>query len=78
MGPSGVRTRARYTLQREPSADCSGTSSFAASGWQGSFYPKGLRPAEYLSYYTQHFCTAEVDSTLYATPNVSVVGSWNA
>src|SRR5260370_7430304 len=55
-----------------------GTSSFMATGWQGSFYPKGLRPADYLSYYAQHFDTVEIDSTFYATPNVSVVRSWNA
>jgi hypothetical protein len=54
-----------------------GTSSFTATGWQGSFYPKGLRPADYLSYYAQHFDTVEIDSTFYATPNVSVVRSWN-
>jgi uncharacterized protein YecE (DUF72 family) len=52
-----------------------GTSSFTATGWQGSFYPKGLRPADYLSYYAKHF---DIDSTFYATPNVSVVRSWNA
>jgi uncharacterized protein YecE (DUF72 family) len=55
-----------------------GTSSFTATGWQGSFYPKGLRPADYLSYYAQLFDTVEIDSTFYATPNVSVVRSWNA
>jgi uncharacterized protein YecE (DUF72 family) len=55
-----------------------GTSSFTAKGWQGSFYPKGLRPADYLSYYAQHFDTVEVDSTFYASPNVSVVRSWDA
>jgi uncharacterized protein DUF72 len=55
-----------------------GTSSFTATGWQGSFYPKGLRPADYLSYYARHFDTVEIDSTFYATPNVSVVRSWNA
>jgi uncharacterized protein YecE (DUF72 family) len=55
-----------------------GTSSFTATGWRGSFYPKGLRPADYLSYYAQHFDTVEIDSTFYATPNVSVVRSWNA
>ena len=55
-----------------------GTFSFTATGWQGSFYPKGLRPADYLSYYAQHFDTVEIDSTFYATPNVSVVRSWNA
>jgi uncharacterized protein YecE (DUF72 family) len=55
-----------------------GTSSFTATGWQGSFYPKGLRPADYLSYYAQHFDTVEIDSTFYATPMVSVVRSWNS
>ena len=55
-----------------------GTSSFTATGWKGSFYPKGLRPADYLSYYAEHFDTVEIDSTFYATPNVSVVRSWNA
>ena len=55
-----------------------GTSSFTATGWQGSFYPKGLRPADCLSYYAQHLDTVEIDSTFYATPNVNVVRSWNA
>jgi uncharacterized protein YecE (DUF72 family) len=55
-----------------------GTSSFTATGWQGSFYPEGLRPADYLSYYAQHFDTVEIDSTFYATPNVNVMRSWNA
>jgi uncharacterized protein YecE (DUF72 family) len=54
-----------------------GTSSFTATGWQGSFYPKGLRPTDYLSYYAQYFGTVEIDSTFYATPNVNVVRSWN-
>lgn len=61
-----------------PSPILLGTSSFTATGWKGSFYPKGLRPADYLSYYAQHFDTVEIDSTFYATPNVSVVRSWNA
>src|SRR5438552_7096957 len=55
-----------------------GTSSFTATGWRGSFYPKGLRPGEYLSYYAQHFDTVEIDSTFCATPSVSVVRSWSA
>jgi len=42
-----------------------GTSSFTATGWQGPFCPKGLRPADYLSYYAQHFNTVEIDSTFY-------------
>jgi len=55
-----------------------GTSSFTATGWQGSFYPKRLRPADYLSYYAQHFDTVEIDSTFYGTPKISTVQSWNA
>ena len=55
-----------------------GTSAFTAAGWSGTFYPKRLKPADYLSYYAQHFDTVEIDSTFYATPNVSVVRSWNA
>jgi len=47
-----------------------GTSSFTAAGWQGSFYPKGLRSADYLAFYAEHFPTVEVDSTFYACPSV--------
>ncbi len=45
-----------------------GTSSFTAKGWEGSFYPKGTRSADYLSFYAEHFDTVEVDSTFYACP----------
>jgi len=40
-----------------------GTSAFTASGWEQSFYPKGMKAAEYLSYYATKFDTVEVDST---------------
>ena len=40
-----------------------GTSSFTASGCEGVFYPKGMRPADYLAFYAEHFHTLEVDST---------------
>jgi uncharacterized protein YecE (DUF72 family) len=55
-----------------------GTSSFTASGWVGSFYPKGMRPADYLTFYAQHFQTVEVDSTFYACPSVQTVSNWAA
>jgi len=55
-----------------------GTSAFTAAGWRGTFYPKSLKSADYLSYYAQHFDTVEIDSSFYATPHVSVVRSWNA
>jgi len=28
-----------------------GTSAFTAAGWPGSFYPVGMKPADYLKYY---------------------------
>lgn len=53
-----------------------GTSAFTAAGWEGSFYPKGLKPAEYLAYYGQRFGTVEVDSTFYRTPSRTTVRGW--
>jgi uncharacterized protein YecE (DUF72 family) len=53
-----------------------GTSSFTATGWEGSFYPKGMRPSGYLAFYAQHFHTVEVDSTFYACPSARTVGNW--
>ncbi|OLB32677.1 MAG: hypothetical protein AUH13_03605 [Acidobacteria bacterium 13_2_20CM_58_27] len=78
VGPIGLRQGFAILSSVNHPAIILGTSSFTATGRQGSFYPKGLRPADYLSYYAQHFDTVEVDSTFYATPNVNVVRSWNA
>jgi len=36
-----------------------GTSFFTASGWDGVFYPKGMRSADYLIFYAEHFHTVE-------------------
>ena len=53
-----------------------GTSSFTAAGWAGTFYPEGIRPREFLSYYATQFATVEVDSTFYGTPSASTVTGW--
>jgi uncharacterized protein YecE (DUF72 family) len=53
-----------------------GTSAFTASGWEGSFYPKGMKPADYLTYYATKFDSVEVDSTFYRTPAASTVSGW--
>jgi uncharacterized protein YecE (DUF72 family) len=60
----------------EPPRIYLGTSSFTATGWAGSFYPKGLKSAEYLAYYAEHFNTVEIDSTFYACPSPSTVNGW--
>jgi len=53
-----------------------GTSAFTAAGWEGTFYPEGLKPAEYLSYYAEQFDTVEIDSTYYRSPSESTVRGW--
>jgi uncharacterized protein YecE (DUF72 family) len=53
-----------------------GTSSFTASGWEGNFYPAGLKAREFLSYYATKFSTVEIDSTFYGTPSAATVTGW--
>jgi uncharacterized protein YecE (DUF72 family) len=55
-----------------------GTSSFTAAGWDGSFYPKGMRSADYLAFYAERFHTVELDSTFYACPSARTVNNWAA
>ena len=55
-----------------------GTSSFTADGWEKSFYPKGIQPRDYLTYYATQFRALEVDATFYAVPSVSTVSGWAA
>jgi uncharacterized protein YecE (DUF72 family) len=53
-----------------------GTSAFTAAGWEGTFYPAGMKPADFLTYYATKFDTVEVDSTYYRTPSAAVVNGW--
>jgi uncharacterized protein YecE (DUF72 family) len=53
-----------------------GTSSFTADGWTGAFYPKGMKSADYLGYYSSRFDTVEVDSTFYRCPTMEAVRNW--
>ncbi|MFZ0617579.1 MAG: DUF72 domain-containing protein [Candidatus Acidiferrales bacterium] len=53
-----------------------GTSAFTAAGWDTSFYPAGMKPADYLTYYASQFDSVEVDSTFYRTPSAATVNGW--
>jgi uncharacterized protein YecE (DUF72 family) len=55
-----------------------GTSSFTADGWQGTFYPRGLKSADYLAFYAEHFSTMEIDSSFYGCPAGRTVENWAA
>ena len=54
-----------------------GTSAFTAEGWVGCFYPAGMQPRDFLSYYATKFNTVELDNTFYRTPAISTVEGWN-
>jgi uncharacterized protein YecE (DUF72 family) len=53
-----------------------GTSAFSADGWKGFFYPKGMKSADYLNFYSTRFDTVEVDSTFYRCPTIDAVHNW--
>jgi uncharacterized protein YecE (DUF72 family) len=53
-----------------------GTSSFTATGWQGTFYPERMKASDYLTYYASKFKTVEIDSTYYGLPSPSTVMGW--
>lgn len=53
-----------------------GTSSFTAKGWEETFYPPGMKPADFLDFYSREFNTVEVDSTFYRTPSAATVKRW--
>ena len=53
-----------------------GTSAFTAAGWEGSFYPVGMKPRDFLACYATQFATVELDSTYYCAPSSSTVTTW--
>ena len=53
-----------------------GTSAFTANGWPGTFYPAGMKPTDYLSFYATRFKTVEIDSTYYGPASALTVTSW--
>lgn len=55
-----------------------GTCAFTAAGWPGTFYPRALKSADYLSHYSRHFNTVEVDSTFYRVPSAATTRNWYA
>lgn len=46
-----------------------GTCSFTDKALNGAFYPKGIKPAERISFYAEHFNVVEIDSSYYALPS---------
>lgn len=75
--PDDANTQADPEKPKEIPGILLGTSSFTAKGWEGTFYPRGMRSPAFLSYYAKQFRTVEIDSTFYGTPKPSTVENWN-
>jgi len=54
-----------------------GTSGWSYAHWAGGrFYPKGLKPGEWLAFFSRRFHTVEVNSSFYRLPRKEVVERW--
>lgn len=53
-----------------------GTSGWLYHDWIGRFYPKDLKTAETLSYFTHQFKSVEINSTFYHLPKAESVQNW--
>jgi uncharacterized protein YecE (DUF72 family) len=55
-----------------------GTSGWSYPSWRPGFYPEGMQPAEFLSFYAQRFDTVELNSTGYRLPSADQFRRWAA
>jgi uncharacterized protein YecE (DUF72 family) len=56
-----------------------GTSGWSYKHWsQGRFYPRGLKPAEWLAYFAQEFRTVEINASFYRLPKPGMFERWRA
>jgi Protein of unknown function DUF72 len=53
-----------------------GTSGWSYPSWRPGFYPEGLQPAEFLTFYARHFDTVELNSTGYRLPSEDQFRRW--
>jgi uncharacterized protein YecE (DUF72 family) len=68
------------TMRRAGSAESGtiriGISGWLYGGWRGSFYPKGLRHRDELSYASRHFDTIEINGTHYSLQRPDSFARW--
>jgi Protein of unknown function DUF72 len=53
-----------------------GTSGWSYPSWRPGFYPDGMQPGEFLSFYAQRFDTVELNSTGYRLPSADQFRRW--
>jgi len=47
-----------------------GTAGYSYADWVGPFYPQGIKQADMLEFYSQHFSFVEINSTYYHMPGM--------
>jgi uncharacterized protein YecE (DUF72 family) len=56
-----------------------GTSGWNYKHWANNrFYPKGLKPGEWLAFLAEHFNTVEVNYSFYRMPSPEAVSGWQS
>jgi len=54
-----------------------GTSGWSYPHWaKGRFYPRGLKPGDWLGFLAEHFNTVEVNSSFYRLPRPELIARW--
>src|SRR5690242_21769493 len=53
-----------------------GTSGWSYKDWRELFYPKGMKPTDYLSYYAEEFSCTEINTSFYHLPRETTVKGW--
>lgn len=53
-----------------------GTSGYSYKHWKGVFYPAGLSQKRWLSFYSQHFSTVEINATFYGSFKEETFAKW--
>jgi uncharacterized protein YecE (DUF72 family) len=55
-----------------------GTMGWSYNFWSGNFYPKALKSDEFLTEYSRHFDSVEVDNTFYRIPSRNTLTKWRS
>jgi uncharacterized protein YecE (DUF72 family) len=65
-------------MSRMASGKCYiGTSGWSYRHWaQGRFYPRGMKPGEWLAFFAQQFSTVEINSSFYRLPKPGMFARW--
>lgn len=53
-----------------------GTSGWHYDHWVGPFYPEGMKPRDFLGYYSDRFRAVEINNTFYRLPSTAVLADW--